>query len=78
LGFSPHDSPCTEHELSAGVLHVDGGTEERAELEEVVELLSIPLCVTGAKEYTNPPRTLQYRGTSLIRNCPPPRTAIGP
>ena len=21
---------------------------------------------------------VRYRGTSLIRNCPPPRTALGP
>jgi hypothetical protein len=37
--------------------------------------LSVNKIVKG----TRPPmRATQYRGTSLIRNCPPPRTTIGP
>ena len=33
-----------------------------------LRIVKIPDCLT---------RSVEYRGTSLIRNCPPPRTAIG-
>ena len=35
-------------------------------------------CVTLRMAYCRVPGDLLYRGTSLIRNCHPPRTTIGP
>ena len=54
-------------------------------LELKKELEEHASAVPGVKERTELVALVQvtlhpkrYRGTSLIRNCPPPRTALGP